>query len=95
MHRREEVLDYMYEHYGRAHSAITAVTQAFHAPAAVQDAMRALGYPAELAFRISKRLHHVEPADGADALEAGLAAKAGLDLEEPAGPGPAGRPARH
>ncbi|MEJ2679753.1 MAG: PHP domain-containing protein, partial [Gemmatimonadota bacterium] len=83
MHRREEVLDYMYDHYGRAHSAITAVTQAFHAPAAVQDAMRALGYTAELAFRISKRLHHVEPAAGADALEAGLAAKVGLDLEEP------------
>jgi error-prone DNA polymerase len=24
MHRREEVLDYMYDSYGRAHSAITA-----------------------------------------------------------------------
>jgi error-prone DNA polymerase len=27
MHRREEVLDYMYDRYGRAHAAITAVTQ--------------------------------------------------------------------
>jgi error-prone DNA polymerase len=61
MHRREEVLDYMYDSYGRAHSAITAVTQAYHAPTALQDMMRALGYPAELAFALSKRLHHVEP----------------------------------
>ena len=34
-----------------------AVTQCFHAPTAVQDAMRALGYPAEQAFEISKRVH--------------------------------------
>jgi error-prone DNA polymerase len=45
MHRREEVLDYMYDSYGRAHSAITCVTQAYHAPTALQDMMRALGYP--------------------------------------------------
>jgi hypothetical protein len=37
------------------------VTQAYHAPTALQDMMRALGYPAELAFALSKRLHHVEP----------------------------------
>ena len=56
--RREEVLDYMYEKYDRAHAAITAVTQCFHAPTAVQDAMRALGYPPEQALEISKRVHH-------------------------------------
>ena len=49
--RREEVLDYMYENYDRAHAAITAVTQCFHAPNAVQDAMRALGYPAGAGVR--------------------------------------------
>jgi error-prone DNA polymerase len=80
MHRREEVLDYMYDSYGRGHSAITAVTQAYHAPTAVQDMMRALGYPAELAFTLSKRLHHVEPSAAAEELSAGLAAKHGLDL---------------
>ncbi|MGQ0560720.1 MAG: PHP domain-containing protein, partial [Gemmatimonadota bacterium] len=85
MHRREEVLDYMYDTHRRQHSAICAVTQFYHAPTAVQDMMRALGYPAELAFRISKRLHRVEPSEGAAALEAGLARDAGLELGDAKG----------
>ena len=85
MHRREEVLDYMYDTYRRQHSAITAVTQAFHAPTALQDAMRALGYPAEFAFRFSKRMHGLEPTEGAELLRGGLAAEHGLDLEEARG----------
>jgi error-prone DNA polymerase len=85
MHRREEVLDYMYDGYGRAHSAITAVTQVYHAPTALQDMMRALGYPAELAFRLSKRLHHVEPSVAVAELQAGLAAQHGLDTGDSRG----------
>ena len=85
MHRREEVLDYVYEKYGRSHAAITAVTQTYHAPAAVQDMMRALGYPAELARRISKRLHRREPSEGAAMLEAGLAERCGLRLDDARG----------
>jgi error-prone DNA polymerase len=61
--RRELVLDYMYENYDRRHAAITAVTQCFHAPTAVQDAMRALGFPPEQALEISKRVHGSEPAE--------------------------------
>src|SRR5690606_30842202 len=34
MHRREEVLDYMYARYGRRHAAIACVTQVYHAPSA-------------------------------------------------------------
>jgi error-prone DNA polymerase len=83
MHRREEVLDYMYRTYRREHAAITCVAQSYHAPAAVQDVMRALGYPAELALRISKRLHGAEPADAAAALEGGLAETVGLERGEP------------
>jgi error-prone DNA polymerase len=85
MHRREEILDYMYRRYGRQHAAITAVTQAYHAPTAIQDCMRALGWPAESAFPLSKRLHGREPAAGADELEAGLAAKHGVDVTTPRG----------
>jgi error-prone DNA polymerase len=85
MHRREEVLDYMYDSYGRAHSAIACVTQAYHAPTAVQDMMRALGYPADLAFALSKRLHHVEPSVAVAELKAGLAEKHGLDLGDSKG----------
>jgi error-prone DNA polymerase len=85
MHRREEVLDYMYDNYQRRHAAITAVTQAFHAPTALQDIMRGLGYPAEFAFRFSKRMHRAEPSDGAQMLEEGLAAEYGLDLTDAKG----------
>ena len=79
--RREEVLDYMYEKYDRAHAAITCVTQMYRGPNAVQDAMRALGYPVEQAFEISKRVHHAEPADVIEELVNGLAVKAKLDIE--------------
>lgn len=85
MHRREEVLDYMYDTYRRQHAAITAVTQVFHAPTALQDVMRALGYPAEFAYRFSKRLHGLDPSEGVEALRGGLAREYGLDLEDARG----------
>jgi len=85
MHRREEVLDHIYRSWGREHAAITAVTQVYYAPTALQDAMRALGYPAELAFTLSKRLHRRYPSEGAEILEAELAARHGLDLATPRG----------
>jgi error-prone DNA polymerase len=85
MHRREEVLTYIYDQYDRDHSAITAVTQVYHAPSALQDAMRALGYPAEQAFAISKRLRRDDPAAGAEALEGELAERFGLDVAAPRG----------
>ncbi|MGH7482320.1 MAG: DNA polymerase III subunit alpha [Longimicrobiales bacterium] len=83
MDRREEVLDYMYEHYGRRHAAITCVTQTYHAPSAVQDVMRALGYPTEVTFALSKRVRRHAPSQGAEELEAGLAARFELDVETP------------
>lgn len=83
MHRREEVLDYMYRRYSRQHAAITGVTQIYHAPSALQDIMRALGYPAEMAFKLSKRLQRAGPSEGADALEEGLAKDQGFDLSTP------------
>ncbi len=83
MHRREEVLDYMYERYGRRHAAITCVAQAYHAPSAIQDVMRALGWPAEEALALSKRVHGQAPSVGAARIEAELAASVGLDLAEP------------
>jgi error-prone DNA polymerase len=85
MHRREEVLDYMYDTYKRQHSAICAVTQLYHAPTAVQDMMRALGYPVEQAFAISKRVHGAEPSEGAAAIEQGLGKEAGLEPSDARG----------
>lgn len=85
MHRREEVLDYMYRTWRREHAAITAVTQVYHAPTALQDAMRALGYPAELVAELSKRLRRRHPIEGAEILERELADSHGLDLTKPRG----------
>ncbi len=81
--RREEVLDYMYRRYQRSHSAITGVTQIYSACTAIQDAMRAFGYPAELAFKLSKRLHRVGCLEGAEILTKGLAEAQGFDLACP------------
>jgi len=82
MHRREEVLDHVFESYGRQHAAITAVTQEYHAPSAFQDVMRALGYPAEQVAAISKRLHRTSPAEGAELVRTELAPRFGLALDD-------------
>ena len=82
--RREEVLDYMYDNYDRKHAAITAVTQMFHAPTAVQDAMRALGYAPEQALKISKRVHGSEPGECLEEIR-DIAEKRGVDLSGPRG----------
>ena len=81
--RREEVLDYMYERYQRPHAAITCIVQTYRAPNAVQDAMRAFGYPADLATSISKKLHRYDPLDAAIKMQERYAAQAGLDVTAP------------
>ncbi len=81
--RREEVLDYMYQRYDRPHAAIACIVQTYRAPNAVQDAMRAFGYPADLATSISKKLHRYDPMDAAVKMQEKYAAQAGLDLHAP------------
>ena len=83
--RREQLLDYVYASYGRAHAAIACVVQTYSASTAVQDVCRAYGVPVDLAHALSKRLHYVDPADGAEALRGGLAAAHGLDVTTPRG----------
>ncbi|HEU4632061.1 MAG TPA: DNA polymerase III subunit alpha [Gemmatimonadaceae bacterium] len=83
--RREEVLDYVYGRYERSKAAITCIVQTYRAPNAVQDVLRAFGHPPDLAVALSKRLHHVEPAEGAAVLRDGLAAAHGLDVTTPRG----------
>jgi error-prone DNA polymerase len=78
--RREEVLNYVYGSYHREHSAITCTIQTYRAPNAILDAMRALGYPAELGMELSRRLHRYDPAEGAAKVQATLAERFGVDL---------------
>ncbi len=83
--RREEILDYVYAKYGRAHAAIAAVTQRYSASTAVQDVCRAYGVPVEQAFALSKRVHRLEAGEGMEALRGGLAAAFGVDVTTPRG----------
>ncbi len=78
--RREEVLDYVYGKYHRSHAAITCTIQTYRAPNAILDAMRALGYPAEIGQQLSKRLHRFDPKEGIDVVQQSLAARFGVDL---------------
>ncbi len=79
--RREELLDHVYGKWKRASAAIACIVQHYRAPNALLDAMRVLGYPAELAFKLSKRLHYEEAGDGADYVRDTLAKQFGLDVE--------------
>jgi error-prone DNA polymerase len=45
--RREEVLQYVFQRYGRARAALTAVVSTYHAAGAVRDVAKALGLPAD------------------------------------------------
>jgi error-prone DNA polymerase len=83
--RREEILDYMYAKYDRAHAAITGVTQMYRAPNAVQDAMRAFGYAPDLAVRVSKRVHYSDPNDAVEAIRDKVAERVGLDISDERG----------
>ncbi|MDQ2889700.1 MAG: DNA polymerase III subunit alpha, partial [Gemmatimonadota bacterium] len=83
--RREEVLDYVYGSYRREHSAITCTVQTYRAPNAILDAMRALGYPAELGFELSKRLHRFDPEEGVEVVQGKLAERFSVDLTSPRG----------
>jgi len=83
--RREELLDYAYGQWKRSCAAITCTVQHYRAPNALLDAMRALGYPAELAFKLSKRLHQYEATDGAAYVRDTLAKQFGVSLDEARG----------
>src|SRR5712692_8272133 len=83
--RREELLDYAYGRWQRSCAAIACTVQHYRAPNALLDAMRALGYPAELAFKFSKRLHQYEAADGAEYVRETLAKEFGLPLDDARG----------
>src|SRR5581483_9256589 len=69
-----------YERYARPHAAIACIVQTYRAPNAVQDAMRAFGYPTDIATSISKRLHRYDPLEAAVQMQEQYAAQAGLDV---------------
>ncbi len=56
--RREEVLQYLYEKYGRERAGMTAEVITYRPRSAVRDVGRALGMPAAQIDRLAKRMEH-------------------------------------
>ncbi|MEV3936453.1 error-prone DNA polymerase [Glycomyces sp. NPDC049804] len=64
--RREEVIQYVYEKYGRDRAALVANVVTYRPRSAVRDAAKALGYGHDQALAWSKRLHRwggIDPAE--------------------------------
>jgi len=80
--RREEVLQYVYEKYGRDRAAMVCEAITYRGRSAVRDAARVLGFSTDVADRLAAEVDRHEAADAAAALEGGGLAACGLDPEE-------------
>jgi error-prone DNA polymerase len=77
--RREEVIQYIYEKYGRQRAALTGVVISYRLRSALRDAGRALGMDLEVVDAVARAHSRWE---GGDALARGFA-EAGLDPDTP------------
>src|SRR5690606_21170767 len=68
--RREEVIQYIYERYGRHRAAIAAVVITYRTRSAIRDTGKALGIPETLIDAFAKDHHWFDGALGADRLQA-------------------------
>jgi error-prone DNA polymerase len=62
---REQVIQYVYAKYGRAHAAMVCTHVEFRGRSAVREAMRGLGFPAPVADRLAKRMDGYTSAESA------------------------------
>lgn len=84
---REQVLQYVYERYGRDHAAMVCTVVTWRGRSAVRDAARVLGLPVEVGDRLAKEVGPSVPTDGpiggaddaAVELSHGGLSRAGLD----------------
>ncbi len=60
---REEVLQYVYDRYGRTRAAMVCESITWRSRSAVRDAARVLGLPTEVADRLAERVGHRVPSD--------------------------------
>lgn len=75
--RREEIIQWVYERYGRRHAAMVANVIRYRARSAVRDVGKALGLPATALDRLAKLLYYH------DAVGPQLLHSAGLDPQTP------------
>ena len=79
--RREEVLQYLYEKYGRDRAGLTATLITYRPRSAVRDVGKALGLSLDRVDRLAKNLDHYDSADHL----AGRFQEAGLNPTSPLG----------
>ena len=79
--RREEVLQYLYEKYGRERAGIAAVTITYRPRSAIRDVGKALGFSTDLVDRLAKNADHYRAADDFRL----RCVEAGLDVRSSAG----------
>ncbi len=77
--RREEVLQYLFERYGRERAALTAVANSYRGRSAIRDVAKALGLPPDQVNELAATMSHwSERAPSAETLR-----ERGFDLESP------------
>ncbi|WP_137788295.1 error-prone DNA polymerase [Sphingomonas sp. 3P27F8] len=54
--RREEVIQWIYEHYGRDHAALTAVVSRFRSRGAIREVGKVLGLPEDMTAALSSQI---------------------------------------
>lgn len=77
--RREEVIQYIYEKYGRDRAGLTAEVISYRSRSAVRDVGKALGFSLDAVDRIAKRVHDWHD----DGFTDGKLATLGLDPADP------------
>ena len=70
--RREEVIQHMYQRYGRSHAAMVANFIRYRARSAIRDVGKVLGFPETSLERFAKLLSHYSSLDEATLKEAGF-----------------------
>jgi error-prone DNA polymerase len=80
--RREEVIQYLYERYGRTHCAMVCNHVQFQARSALRDLGRALNFPEAVVERLLRHIDAHSPAGAADEIDA-LRNTAGDDMHRP------------
>jgi len=61
--RREEVIQYVFDRYGRDRAALTAVASSYRGRGAIRDVAKALGLPPDLVDRLARCIDHWGGAD--------------------------------
>ena len=79
---REQVLQYVYEKYGRAHAAMVCEVITYRGRSATRDAARVLGFSQEQADLLAREASHNEAYDAALKLANGGLDRLGFDLND-------------